>query len=184
MTNWISSYMEVSLGISKEFGDIVGLALFAVLLGGTRTVYAKWGRNIWRVLFAGMIGAVVCYLVAGLVPGAGVALVACVLMGCCTSMLWPGSLILMEEKMPHLGVAAYALMAAGGDFGASVAPQLMGIIVDGVAASYWGQTLASSLSLAPDQLGMKIGMLIAAVFPTFGVVLLLIARRYFKRISV
>ena len=184
MTNWISGYMEVSLGIPKTVCDIAGLALFAVLLGGTRTIYAKWGKNIWRVLMLGMIGAVICYLVAGLSTNAVVALVACVLTGCCTSMLWPGSLILMEERMPQLGVAAYALMAAGGDFGASIAPQMMGVVVDGVAASEWGKTLAASLSLAPDQLGMKVGMLIAAAFPLLGALLLLVVRRHFKRESV
>ncbi|MBO5897418.1 MAG: MFS transporter [Clostridia bacterium] len=181
MTNWISSYMEISLGIPKTVCDIVGLALFALLLGGTRSIYAKWGKNIWRVLLVGMAGAVVCYVVAGLSTNAIVALVACVLTGCCTSMLWPGSLILMEERMPHLGVAAYALMAAGGDFGASIAPQMLGIVVDSVAASEWGRELASSLALAPDQVGMKIGMLIAAVFPLLGVLLLFVVRRHFKR---
>lgn len=181
MTNWISSFMEISLGISKEFGDIIGLALFAVLLGSVRTLYAKFGQKIWRVLFIGMIGAVICYLAAGLVSNAIVALLACVLTGCCTAMLWPGSLILMEENILHPGIAAYALMAAGGDFGAAVAPQLMGIVVDAVAVSEWGQSLASAMSLTPDQIGMKVGMLVAAVFPAVGVVWLLIVRRYFSQ---
>lgn len=178
MTNWISGYMEVSLGIPKEFCDIVGLALFAILLGSTRTLYAKWGRNIWRMMFVGMIGATLCYLAVGLVPNAIVALIACVLTGCFTSMLWPGSLILMEEQMPGLGVAAYALMAAGGDFGASVAPQLMGIIVDTVADEAGLVSFVGPLS--PEQLGMKTGMLIAAIFPALGIVWLLIIKRYFK----
>lgn len=184
MTNWISGFMEVSLGISKQMCDIVGLALFAALLGVTRTLYAKWGRNIWRVLFVGMVGAAVCYLVAGLTTSATVALAACVLTGCCTSMLWPGSLILMEEQMPSLGVAAYALMAAGGDFGASVAPALMGVITDAVKQSEWGLQTAQTLGLAsPDQLGMKMGMLASVVFPVLGAGLLLVTRQYFKRRS-
>ncbi|MBE6621153.1 MAG: MFS transporter [Ruminococcaceae bacterium] len=178
MTNWISGYMEVSLGIPKEFCDIVGLALFAILLGSTRTLYAKWGRNIWRMMFIGMIGATLCYLAVGLVPNAIVALIACVLTGCFTSMLWPGSLILMEEQMPGLGVAAYALMAAGGDLGASIAPQLMGIIVDTVADEAGLVSFVGPLS--PEQLGMKTGMLIAAIFPAVGIVWLLIIKRYFK----
>lgn len=178
MTNWISGYMEVSLGIPKEFCDIVGLALFAILLGSTRTLYAKWGRNIWRMMFVGMIGATLCYLAVGLVPNAIVALIACVLTGCFTSMLWPGSLILMEEQMPGLGVAAYALMAAGGDLGASIAPQLMGIIVDTVADEAGLVSFVGPLS--PEQLGMKTGMLIAAIFPALGIVWLLIIKRYFK----
>ncbi len=181
MTNWISSYVESALGISKTLGDILGLLLFGVLLGLTRTAYAKYGRNIQKVLFWGMAGAVVCYLTAALSPLPMLSLLACVLTGVCTSMLWPGTLILMEEKFPGAGVAAYALMAAGGDLGASIAPQMLGAVVDAAAASGWAKTLAPTLSLSAEQLGMKVGMLAAAVFPTLGVMLLLYMRRYFKK---
>ncbi|MBE6767604.1 MAG: MFS transporter [Ruminococcaceae bacterium] len=181
MTNWISSYVESALGISKTLGDILGLLLFGVLLGLTRTVYAKYGRNIQKVLFWGMAGAVVCYLTAALSPWPMLSLFACVLTGICTSMLWPGTLILMEEKFPAPGVAAYALMAAGGDLGASIAPQMLGVVVDTTAASGWAQTLAPTLSLSAEQLGMKVGMLTAVIFPVLGVLLLLYIRRYFKK---
>ena len=181
MTNWISSYVETALGISKAVGDILGLALFAVLLGLGRTLYAKYGRNILKTLLFGMIGAVICYTVAGISPSFIVATVACVLTGLCTSMLWPGTLILMEEKYPAPGVTAYALMAAGGDFGASIAPQMLGIVVDTVAASSLAASLGEKFSLTPDQIGMKVGMLAAAIFPLIGIGLLLYMKRYFKR---
>ena len=181
MTNWISGYMETALGVAKTIGDIFGMAAFALLLGFGRTLYAKFGRNITVVLLAGMIGAVVCYLTAGLCNIPLVALIACVLTGFCTSMLWPGTLILMEEKMPNPGIVAYALMAAGGDFGASVAPQAMGIIVDTVSVSSWAQSMSATLGMSPEQLGMKTGMLLSAVFPLLGVGLLLFMKRYFGK---
>ena len=86
--------------------------------------------------------------------------------------------------MPNLGVAAYALMAAGGDFGASVAPQLMGIIVDKVAVSNWATQMSTTLSLSTEQIGMKVGMLVATVFPLLGTFLLIYIRRYFAKVSV
>ncbi len=181
MTNWISSYLESALSIPKMWGDILGLAVFAVLLGLGRTLYAKYGKHIATVLLAGMAGATVCYLLAGLSANVVVSMVACVLTGLFTSMLWPGTLILMEEHIPHPGVTAYALMAAGGDFGASVAPQMLGIVVDSVAASDWAVTMGNTLSLAPEELGMKVGMLIAALFPLLGIGVLLYIRRYFRR---
>ncbi len=180
MTNWVSGYMEKALHISKVYGDIFGMAVFAVLLGLGRTLYANFGKNILRVLTLGMLGATVCYLIAGFCSYSLIAFFACILTGFATSMLWPGTLILMEEKIPDLGVAAYALMAAGGDFGASVAPQMMGIVVDQVAASSWAAELGQSLMLTPDQIGMKTGMLLAAVFPMMGVLLLLVIKKYFK----
>ncbi len=179
MTNWVSGYIESVLKISKAVGDIFGLALFAVLLGMGRTLYAKYGRNITNILFWGMAGAAVCYVVAGMSGNPYVTLVACALTGLCTSMLWPGTLILMEEKMPSPGIAAYALMAAGGDFGASVAPQLMGAVVDFVAQSKWAFDLADKLMLAPEQIGMKTGMLITALFPIAGVALLTFIKNRF-----
>ena len=181
MTNWISGYVENALGISKAMGDILGLCLFAVLLGLVRTAYAKYGKNISKVLLWSMCGAVVCYLVAALSQNSVVSMIACVLTGPFTSMLWPGMLILMEEKIPAPGVAAYALMAAGGDFGASVAPQMLGIVVDNVAASSWAVSLAETFSMTAEQIGMKVGMLTAAIFPILGVIALIFSLRYFRK---
>ncbi len=181
MTNWISSYLENALGIPKSVGDILGMAVFAVLLGLGRILHAKYEPNIMKLLLVSMASAAVCYLIAGLSPNVILSFIACVLMGLCTSMLWPGSLILMEEKVSGVGVAAYALMAAGGDFGASVAPQLMGIIVDKVSISQWANELALSLSVPTEQISMKFAMLIAAAFPTLGVVLLIYMKKYFNK---
>lgn len=169
MTNWISAYLESALQIPKTVGDILGLAVFALLLALGRILYAKYGKNISSVLLWSMIGATLCYLVAGFSANAIVSTVACVLTGFCTSMLWPGTLILMEEEIPNAGVMAYALMAAGGDLGGSVGPQMLGAIVDAVAA---GST---------EQMGMKVGILTAAIFPLLGVLLLLYMRKYFKK---
>lgn len=160
MSNWISSYMEAQLHVDKAVGDILGMAMFAVLLGVTRICYAKWGRNISKMLLIGMIGAAICYLVAGLSTHIIPSFIACILTGVFTSMLWPGTLILMEEKIAGVGVAAYALMAAGGDLGASVAPQLFGIVADNI--------------------NLQAGMLISSVFPIMGAVVMAIIIRFFK----
>lgn len=181
MTNWISGFVESALQIPKVWGDILGLAMFAVLLGLTRTWYAKYGKNITTVLLIGMIGAAACYLTAGLSELPVLSLIACVLTGIFTAMLWPGTLIMMEENVPGVGVTAYALMAAGGDFGASIAPQMLGIVVDKVAASTWAAKMSAQWSIAPEQLGLKIGMLTAVAFPLLGIFLLIYIKRYFKK---
>lgn len=71
-----------------------------------------------------------------------------------------GTLMMMEEKIASAGVALYALMAAGGDLGASIAPQLMGILADNYS--------------------LKTGMLVCATFPFMGVILILIVYKVFK----
>ena len=181
MSNWISVYTETVLDIPKIWGDILGMSLFAILLALTRTAYAKYGKNIFKVMIISMSGAIVCYLAVAVSTNAIFSLIACVALGICTSMLWPGTLILMEEKIPAVGVAAYALMAAGGDLGASVAPQTLGIVVDNIALTEWAKTFGNALSLSPEQVGFKIGMLIAAVFPILGVLLLVYMKKFFKK---
>lgn len=181
MSNWVSSYMEKALHIDKALGDLLGLALFAILLGLTRIAYAKFGKNISIVLLVGMAGAAVCYLIAGLSLHIIPAFIACVLTGIFTSMLWPGTLILMEEKIPCVGVGAYALMAAGGDLGAAVAPQLMGAVVDSVSATTFAAELGAKLHLSAEQIGLKAGMLFTMIFPILGVAVVLVTMRYFKK---
>ncbi len=181
MSSWVSSYAEKTLGIDKALGDILGLAGFAVLLGITRIAYAKFGKNISKILLIGMAGASACYLIIGLSNSVVFAFIACVLTGMFTSMLWPGTLIMMEEKIPFVGVGAYALMASAGDFGASLAPQLLGIVADEVAESGLGARLGETLNLTAEQVGLKAGMLVTAIFPILGTILMIFAVRFFKK---
>lgn len=181
MSNWISTYMENALNIDKAFGDILGMAMFAILLGITRISYAKYGKNISKFLLISMICAAACYLTVSFSNNTILSFVGCVLTGIFTAMLWPGTLILMEEKVNGVGVAAYALMASAGDFGASLAPQLMGIVVDNISVSEFALNMSNTLNLSPEQIGLKVGMLITSIFPILGSILIVFIIRYFKK---
>ncbi len=169
MSQWASGYLEQSLGIPKVWGDLFGVALFALFLGLGRTLYAKIGKNIEKVLFFGCIGATLCYLVAAFSPFPILGLIACAFTGFCTSMLWPGNLIVASDRFPAGGVFIYAMMAAGGDLGASVAPQLVGVVTDISSALPGVNNLAQILSLTQEQLAMKLGLLIGVLFPLVGI---------------
>ncbi len=181
MTNWISTYMENALGISKTVGDILGVAMFAVLLGIARISYAKFGKNICITLLISMLGASICYITAGLSDNVIVAFIACILTGLCTSMLWPGALIMMEEKIPNAGVTAFALMAAGGDLGASLSPQLLGVVVDNVSVTAFAAKLGNTLNISAEQVGLKVGMLVTALFPIIGTLIVVMIIKHFKK---
>lgn len=181
MSQWTSGFAEKALGISKVWGDVFGLALFGALLGIGRTAYARFGKNIEKVILWGLLCAFFCYMLAGFAASPAVALIACALTGICTSMLWPGSLIYTEEKIPGMSVAAYALMAAGGDLGASVAPQLVGVVADKIGATGFAAELGKTLNLTAEQIGMRSGLLIAGLFPLLGFITVLIMKKYFKR---
>ncbi|MBQ8684752.1 MAG: MFS transporter [Clostridia bacterium] len=169
MAQWSSSYLEQAVGLPKIWGDIFGVAFFAVMLGLGRSLYAKYGKNIEKILLLGAIGATVCYLTAAVSSVPVLGLIACALTGFCVSMLWPGSLVVASERFPQGGVFIYAMMAAGGDLGASVGPQLIGVITDAVAASAGAADIAQGLGITLEQLGMKLGMLVGMLFPLIAI---------------
>jgi fucose permease len=165
MAQWSSGYLEQALGIPKVWGDLLGVSCFYITLGAGRTLYAEKGKDIRKVLIAGAWGAAACYLLCAITPNALLGLLCCGMTGLFVSMLWPGNLIIASEKYASSGVFIFAIMAAGGDLGASVGPQLVGIIADGVCASPLLSSGAAMLGLSGDQLGMKIGILTAMCFP-------------------
>ena len=169
MAQWASGYLEGALGIDKVWGDVFGVAMFALTLGVGRTWYAKKGKNIRKVLLLCAIGAAACYFIAVIAPVPFIGLLACALTGFCTSMMWPGSLVVASENFPSSGVFIYAMMAAGGDLGASVGPQLVGAIADGVASSSAFVSLAETLAITAEQLGLKIGLLCGGLFPLIAI---------------
>ena len=169
MSQWVSGYLEAALNIPKIWGDVFGTAFFALALGLGRTLYAKIGKNITKALLLGAIGACACYLIAAVTPFAVIGLLSCAFTGFCVSMLWPGSLVVASDRYPKGGVIIFALMAAGGDMGASVGPQLTGLVTDGVLKLETATKLANVFGIAPEQLGMKIGMLVGMIFPTLAI---------------
>lgn len=179
MTQWCSSYAEKALEIPKLYGDVLGTAVFAVMLGLGRTLYAKYGKNIHRILILGFGGALLCYLTAALSENSVIGLIACALTGLCVSMLWPGTLIYSADLIPQANVAVYALLAAGGDLGGSVAPQLIGSVTDLVSRTEWAQ----QLSITAEQAGLKAGLLSVAFFPLAGIAIVCAIRAIQRRRS-
>ena len=170
MSQWASCYLEQAMGIPKIWGDIFGVALFAVFLGLGRSLYGKFGKNIEKVLVLSCIGSAVCYLLAALSPYPVLGLLACAATGFTTAMLWPGNLIVASDRFSSGGVFIYAMMAAGGDLGASVAPQLVGVVTDFASESSLFSALASQGALSSEQFGMKLGILVGTLFPLVGII--------------
>lgn len=68
------------------------------------------------------------------------------------------------ERFPEGGVFIYAMMAAGGDFGASVLPQLIGIVTDVAIQNPFIIKLAENLHFTSEQFGMKLGIFVGMLF--------------------
>ena len=169
MAQWCSGYIEGALNVPKLWGDLFGVALFSVMLGIGRSMYAKRGKHIERVLLIGAIGSTLCYLIAAISPIPLIGLLACAITGLCVSMMWPGSLVVASGKFPTAGVFLYAMMAAGGDLGASVGPQLVGVISDLVPTAEFFSNLSVKLGITPEQLGMRIAILVSMLFSVIAI---------------
>lgn len=183
MGQWASGFIENAIGIPKVYGDIIGVAFLAALMGVGRTLYSRHGKKIINVLLFGMLGASICYLTASLSLSPVVGIIACALTGLFTSMLWPGTLIYVEEKFENVSVAVYALMAAGGDMGAAVAPQVLGILSDNFSLTDSALKLSEMFHISAEQVGMRAGLLVAGLFPVVGVLCILCMKKYFKNIK-
>ena len=79
-------------------------------------------------------------------------------------MLWPGSLVAATERFPKAGIMLFALMAAGGDMGASLGSQLVGSVTDFLMTEESFGALAANRGVTPEQLAMQTAMLIGMVF--------------------
>ena len=81
MSQWTSAFVEASLGLPKEVGDLLGLCLFALLLGSIRAVYGSWGDKfpLYKAMLFGSVLCIACYLIAAFSPLPVISLVACIL---------------------------------------------------------------------------------------------------------
>ena len=181
MGQWASGFIENAIGVPKVYGDIIGVAFLAAFMGMGRSMYAKYGKKISNILLFGMLGAGICYLTASLSLNPVVGITACALTGLFTSMLWPGTLIYVEEKFENVGVAVYALMAAGGDMGAAVAPQMVGILSDKFTLTDLALKFSEMFHITAEQVGMRAGLLAGGLFPVAGVLCVLCMKKHFRK---
>lgn len=183
MSQWSSSFMEKGLSIPKIVGDMLGMAGFAVMMGIGRTWYGKKGANVKMsyVLIVGSIAAAVCYVVVAVSSVTWINIAACAITGIAASLLWPGTLVVSAERYPMAGAWMFALLAAAGDLGASFGPWLTGIITDTSQSSSLATSFSTALSITPEQAGMRIGILIAGIFPLLAIFCHIVTSKMLKK---
>lgn len=161
VSQWASAFAEIGLGISKAAGDLAGPMMFAILMGGARAFYGKYGDKINLDRFMVFSGALCigAYLLISLTPSPIISLIGCAICGMSVGIMWPGTFSKAAVSLRNGGTAMFALLALGGDLGCSGGPTLVGMI-----------------SNAADG-NLKTGILTAVVFPTVMVLCLLVWMR-------
>lgn len=125
--------------------------MFAVAMGISRVIYGKHGQKIdlSNYMLGSGILCLFCYLLAALSTAPVFGLIGCILCGFSVGIMWPGSISIAAGEMPLGGTGLFALLAMGGDLGASVGPVVIGVITQRAADD------------------MRVGMLAGCVFPVF-----------------
>ena len=127
MSQWASMFVETSLGISKQIGDILGPCMFAVFMGIARVGYGKFGEkmNLQKSLCITSLICICGYLTASVIPVPLVNLAGCAICGFSVGIMWPGSLSLAAKAFPQGGTALFGLLALAGDVGCTAGPELV-----------------------------------------------------------
>ncbi len=130
MAQWASAYVESALGFSKNIGDIAGPCMFAVSMGLSRGVYGKYGHkmNLTNCMLGSGILCLICYLLAAVSTNQILGLIGCIVCGFSVGIMWPGSISIASGRIPLGGTGLFALLAMGGDLGASIGPGVIGFV--------------------------------------------------------
>lgn len=149
MSQWASAFAEAGLKVSKTVGDLAGPCAFALLMGSSRALYAKYSDKLPLKKYMKLCAVlcILCYAVAIFSGCALAGLLGCALCGFSVGIFWPGTFSVAAERLPGGGTAMYAFMALAGDLGCSSGPTVVGM----VASSFDGN--------------LKAGLCAAILFP-------------------
>ena len=161
VSQWASAFSEVGLGISKTAGDLAGPMTFAILMGSARAIYGKYGDkiDIHKFMTGSAILCIGAYLLTALAPMPFLSLVGCAVCGFSVGIMWPGTFSKAASALPVGGTAMFALLALAGDLGCSSGPTLVGFVSNAMGGN------------------MKVGILVAMVFPVVMLICLMRGRK-------
>ena len=150
MSQWASFFAESGLKVSKTLGDLLGPCAFAAMMALSRVFYGKMGHRIklQRFILGSCLLCIVSYLIAVFAPVPLLALTGCALCGLSVGIMWPGTFSMAAKECPQGGTAMWAFLALAGDIGCAAGP-----------------TVVSTVSGFFSEYGIRVGLLIAIVFP-------------------
>ena len=148
LSQWSSAFVEKALGVPKAYGDLVGPAVFAVLMGTARALYGKFSQKLPLApsLFGCSLSCAAAYCLIAFSDSPIASLAGIALCGFSVGIMWPGTFSLAAASIKG-GSAMFAFLALSGDLGCSAGPTFVGVV-----AGHHGDNL-------------KIGIAAALVFP-------------------
>ena len=183
MGEWASVFAQKGLGIDKFSGDILGPCLFAVLMGGGRVLFGIFGDkiNLKNALTLYSALCTICYIVASTAKNAYIALFACALTGFSVSIMWPGVYSYSSSKIKTGKTAMFGILALCGDVGCSLGSWVTGSVSDFSLTFPKVLDFADKFGIAYEQMGLKIGIACAAIFPFLMTIALILSKTDSKK---
>ena len=133
-SQWSSAFLEISIGLPKITGDLLGVGTFALMMGAARISYGVLAKkrpiNQGSLMRLGALLVTACYALLAFSHNPVTALLACALAGLGVGLLWPGSISLAVGAFPLAGTWMFAIIAAAGNIGSAAGPQTFGLLAD------------------------------------------------------
>ncbi|MGN1157415.1 MAG: MFS transporter [Agathobacter sp.] len=145
VSQWVSTFAESALQVSKTVGDLAGTCAFAIFMGTARALYGKYSDYIplKKMMMGSAVLCIMCYLAAILSGSPVIGLIACAVCGFSVGIFWPGTFSIAAIKLPAGGTAMYAFLALAGDVGCSSGPSVVGFVANALEGN-----LKAGLSVA------------------------------------
>ena len=160
LAQWISVFVESDLAVSKTLGDLLGLCVFAMLMGISRLLFGKFGDsvNLRKVTFVGGCVCFAGFIVAALSPWRFLSLAGCGICGLAVGIMWPGVISQASKMIPRGGTSMFGLLALAGDIGCFAGPDVVGFV--------------------GTELHIRAGLLCASVFAVFIIIGAWVLKKY------
>ena len=174
IAQWVSLFAEVGLNVNKTVGDIFGACMFAFCMGIVRLIYGMKSEsiNIEKALIISSLFCVFGYIVTVFSPYPFLSLIGCGISGLSVAIMWPSVFSLAAKTYNKGGTAMFAMLALAGDIGCSIGPGIVGIVSNNKNISdKFSAIIVNSDSI---QIGLKIGILFAIIFPVLMFVVLVL----------
>ena len=133
MSQWASTFVELSLELPKSLGDLLGPCFFSVMMGLSRVFYAKFEEKMNLKSFIQISGVlcVLSYIGASRSNAPFLNLLSCGLCGLSVGILWPGIFSIAASTLKKGGTAMFGLLALCGDIGCALGPWVVGQMAQG-----------------------------------------------------
>lgn len=137
VSQWSSTFAEITLGLQKNVGDLLCPTLFALFMGIGRLLYGIYGEKI-KIETVMLYCSALCfisYLLIALPLPTAFKIPGILLCGLSVSVMWPGTISLTAKRFKNSSAKIFSFLAAAGDIGCSIGPFIIGIAAERIGLS-------------------------------------------------